>query len=250
MSRVYEALRKVERLDDERPSAAPGGRPAPPRNGHGDQARGLQYDQLRVWIANQSHNGSGVRVVMVAACRPGSGTTTTVAGLGAALSDQPSARVLVVDANFRTPHLDRVYGCPNAHGLSELLAQPAGEAERLVQPSGRANLFVLPSGRPPGNPVGIFERGALERLMAELRARFDVVLLDAPPLLDFPEGYSLARHVDALLLVLDAERTSLDDARRTTRELERAGARAAGIVLNRQRDYVPRLLRRVLGQTT
>jgi capsular exopolysaccharide synthesis family protein len=249
MSRMYQALQKVERQRGH--ERARGG--ADPRAGtgavtEGEDGRRLRYDQVRVWMANQGDHGSGVRVVMVAACRRGSGTTTTVAGLGVALSDQQTARVLMVDANLRTPGLDQVYGCDNAGGFSELLAGPGGDGELPARATPRANLFLLTAGLHFRSPAGIFERSALERLVAALRARFDFVVFDAAPLLEFPEGYALAPQVDAVLLVLDAERTSLEDARRATRDLERAGARAAGIVLNRQQDYTPRLLRRVLGR--
>ena len=239
MSRTYEALRKLERTRASGRARAAGDAP-PARRPAGtfDRDCELQYERLRVWMANQGDNGSSVRIVMVTACRRECGTTTTVAGLAAALSDQPAARVLMVDANLRAPALEGLHGVGAAAGV---------EGELSIQPTGRPNLFLLAATTLSKHPVATFDSGAIARLVADVKGRFDFVIVDTPPLLEFPEGYSVARHVDAVLLVVDAERTSLEDARRTTRDLERAGARRAAIVLNRQRDYMPRLLRRFLG---
>lgn len=245
MSRTYEALKKAERQQQNgHPTIAMDRHATSATAGDGNEGLQLQYDRLRVWMANQGHNGSGVRIVMVAACRPRSGTTSTVAGLATALSDQPSVRVLIVDANLRTPELDRVYNADNTRGFSELLTKPPGDGELPVQTTRRANLFLLTAGLPSRSPVAIFERTAIERLVASLREGFDFVIFDAPPLLQFPEGYALAPHVDAVLLVVDAQHTSLEEARRATRELERVGVHTAGVVLNRERDYTPRVFRR------
>jgi capsular exopolysaccharide synthesis family protein len=248
MSRTYEVIKKIDQeRDSRRQRLQPAGRLTPATAAEANDRQQIHYERLRVWMSNQASNGSAVRSVMVTACRSGSGTTTTVAGLAAALSDQPAARVLVVDANFRTPRLDRVYGTDSSGGFSELLTDPAAEGNPPVQVTRRTNLFLLGTGTRSGSPVGIFQRSAIERLMAGLRARFDFVVFDSAPILEFPEGCALAPHVDAVLLVIDAQKTSLGDARRAMRELERVDARAAGLVLNRERDYVPRVIRRFMG---
>jgi capsular exopolysaccharide synthesis family protein len=201
----------------------------------------LPYERLQVWLANR--NGSTRPVIMIAGCRSGAGTTTTAAGLVAALIERPAARVVGVDANLRTPSLGLVAGSKNGSGLTELLTDKSVNSEVVLRQTGRSNLFVLAAGARPRSPGSIFERSAIERLLAELRARFDFVVVDAPPLLEFPDGYALAPHVDAVLVVVDAQKTSVDDARQTVRDLERIGARPAGIVLNRQRELTLGILK-------
>jgi tyrosine-protein kinase Etk/Wzc len=202
----------------------------------------LPYERLQVWLAHRNGNGSTSPVIMVAGCRTGAGTTTTVAGLVATLLERPTARVVGVDANFRTPSLGLVDSSKNGSGLMELLTNKSARSEVVLRPTGQPNLFVLATGARPRSPGGIFERSAVERLLVELRARFDFVVFDAPPLLEFPEGYALAPHMDVVLLVVDARKTSVEDARQAVRDLERIGARPAGIVLNRERDYTPGFL--------
>jgi capsular exopolysaccharide synthesis family protein len=244
MSRTYEAVRKLERERDSGHERVEPFRRGASVTAEAEDGLHLQYERLRVWMSSQGSNGSGVRSVMVTACRPGSGSTTTVAGLAAALSDQQAARVVVVDANLRTPRLDQVYGARTTEGFSDLLRHATGAGEPPVLKTRRPNLFLLGPGVLSSSPAGIFERSAIERMVTGLAARFDFVVFDSAPLLEFPEGCALAPHVDAVLLVIDAQKTSLGDARRAVRELERVGTRAAGVVLNRERDYTPRLLRR------
>ena len=73
-------------------------------------------------------------------------------------------------------------------------------------------------------------------------------MFDTPPLSKFADAYALAPYVDAVLLVVEADKTRVEDARRVLRELERVGAPTAGVILNRQRDYTPRFFQRFLSR--
>ncbi len=73
------------------------------------------------------------------------------------------------------------------------------------------------------------------------------MIFDAPPVGLFPDSLALAAKVDGVILVTESEKTRIDEARRAKQDLERAGARILGVVVNRHTDYVPRFLRRALG---
>jgi capsular exopolysaccharide synthesis family protein len=258
MSRIYEALKKTERRQRATPgNGAPGnGHAGPaPAPGEGrvapdivwdlsDEMR-LEYERLQVWLTNGFPHGTPGQAVMVASCQQGNGATTTATGLAATLAQRSAAQVVLVDANLRTPSLDLVFSTGSRAGLCELLAN--GDGGEYVQATAQPNLFVLTAGRGARSAAEIFTPGDVGRLLTQLKSRYEYIVLDAPPLGQFPDGYALAPHVDAVVLVVEADRTLVEDARRVLRELERAGAHAAGVVLNRQRDYTPRLLRRVLA---
>jgi capsular exopolysaccharide synthesis family protein len=182
---------------------------------------------------------------MVASCERGNGATTTAIGLAATLARRPAARVVLVDADLRAPSLHRLLGVRHGLGLRELLGNGSSSAD-YVQPTGHPNLFVMTSGLTARSPLEILSPAALGRLVTDLKSRFDFVVFDASPFLEFPDAYALAPHVDAVFLVVEADRTLVDDARRVMRQLEQSGLRAAGVVLNRQRDFTPPLLRRAL----
>ncbi len=250
MSRTYQALKKAEqeRVRTGQPAAA---RPAdgrrPPQvvwgaNGHSR----LEYERIRVWITNPAAHGARIQTLMIVACHPESGTTTTAALLASSLAESKRSRVLLVDANFRTPCLDVLFGVANKVGLTEVLAEEHPVADD-VQATGRDNLFVLTTGRVAPVPSDLFGRSTVDTFMNDLKSRFDYIVFDAAPVLDFPDSCALAPRVDATLLVVEADRTPVADAQRAKRELERAGARLLGVVLNRHRDYTPRFLRGLLG---
>ena len=250
MSRIYEALKRAERRPASEPIVPPvanGRDPLEAGWGLGNDAR-LEYERLQVWISNCSADSSPpIRGVMVVSCHRGEGTTTTSVGLAATLARRPAARVLIVDANLRTPSLHKVLGVEARGGLTEFLNNGSASAD-YVQPTTQPNLFVMTSGSTARSPLEIFSPAALGRLVSHLKSAFDFVVFDASPLLEFPDAYALAPHVDAVLVVVEADRTLVDDARRVMRELQRSGLRAAGVVLNRQRDYTPRLLRRAFSR--
>jgi capsular exopolysaccharide synthesis family protein len=251
VSRIYDALKRAER--ERRPTpVAP-----PPVDGHterpaawdiGEDAR-LEYERLQVWITSRSQDSPPSQVVMVVSCQRGNGATTTAAGLAVTLARRPTAQVLIVDANLRTPCLHRLFGASGRRGFRELLnnGEVCGD---YVQPTARPNLFVMTTGQGSRSAAESFAPSDPGRLLAQLKSRFHFIVLDAPPLLEYPDAYALAPHVDAVLLVVEADRTLVDDARRVMRELERLGVRAAGVVLNRQRNYTPELIRRVLYRVT
>lgn len=250
MSRIYDALKRAEHAKESGESR-PG--VAPRVDQHAglamawdldDDAR-LEYERLQVWIANRSRSSPPNQALMIVACRRGHGTTTTATGVTITLAQRPTAQVLIVDANLRTPSLHRLFGAHDRQGFRDLLAGGNGGGD-YVQATTQPNLFVMTTGRLSRSPLEAFSPSDVGRLVTQLKSRFDFVVFDAAPLLEFPDAYTLAPHVDAVLLVVEADRTLVDDARRAMRELDRSGARASGVILNRQRDYTPRLLRRVL----
>ena len=112
-------------------------------------------------------------------------------------------------------------------------------------PIARIYLF-LTSGQISFSPAEIFEGDAIDRLIGKLREKFDFIVFDAAPVIDFPDSLALASKVDSIILVTQSEKTSVEDAQRAKMNLEQAGGRILGVVLNRQKDYTPSLLKRFL----
>jgi capsular exopolysaccharide synthesis family protein len=245
MSRFYAALRKVER---EARGAPPGEvwRAAPdirwdlPRGGH------VEYQKLRIWLTNAAARGQAVQTMMVVSCHASTGSTTTAALLAATLAEGQKLRVLVVDGNFRTPAVKFVFNVTSRTGFNEVISDGVS-LEAGIQKTGRPNLSVLTTGKASVWPGQVFEGKAVEEMITRLKASFDFIIFDAAPVLEFPDAYGLAPKVDSILLVVAAERTSIGDAQTAKRNLEMAGGRLIGAVLNRQRDYAPHLLKRIVG---
>jgi Mrp family chromosome partitioning ATPase len=85
--------------------------------------------------------------------------------------------------------------------------------ETHIQPTNRPNLFVLTSGHVSLSPAEVFEGDAIDQLITKLREKFDFILFDAAPVVDFPDSLALASKVDSIILVTQSEKTSVEEAR-------------------------------------
>ncbi len=249
MSKTYEALKKAEAekvkgwqspaepvsLEKEGPLGMPDvGTPAL-----------LGYQKIRTWLKNPVTQGQGLQTIMVVACHAGTGNTTTAALLASTLAQGKTSqsRVLIIDGNFRTPSLNFVFNVNNNGGFSETVSNGM-LFDVNIQPTNRPNLFVLTSGQVSLVPAEVFEGESIDHLMAQLKQKFNFIIFDAAPALEFPDSYALAPKVDGIILVVESEKTLVVDAQRAKRDLERAGGRVLGVVLNRHKDYTPVALRK------
>lgn len=208
-----------------------------------DEHERMRYQKLRLLLTAAASRRDSLRSLMVAGCRASTGATTTAAVLARTLAEGNRHRVLLIDANFRTPALDMVFDVSNRSGLYDLLFD-GGHPDPPIHETRWANLFLLTAGRAPASPEAVFEDKRIGQLLADLKHKFDFVILDSAPVLEFPDTYGLAPEVDGVVLVVEADRTPVHDAQQARRDLELAGARLIGAVLNRERDYIPGVLRR------
>lgn len=251
MSKTYEALKKNEAAREKfgefpRDSFSADGREGPEVHGYERGPSQVEYEKIRVWLSNSASRGRRLQTVMVAACHGGTGATTTTALLGATLAEGKKSRVLIIDSNFRTPSLNMVYRVRNNGGFTEVVSDGV-PIEAHIQPTNRHNLYVLTSGQISICPSEVFEGEAIDQLISHLKSKFDFIVFDGAPVLEFPDSYALAPKVDCILMVVQADKTSINDAQRAKDNLERAGGNILGVVLNRKKDYTPALFKRLFG---
>jgi polysaccharide biosynthesis transport protein len=201
---------------------------------HSPQAEA--YRQLRTNLqflqvgGAASDDPAGGRVLTVSSSVAGEGKSTTAANLAVALAET-SARVLLVDADLRRPALAGLLGLEGAAGLTTILL---GQAERgdVVQEWGTAGLQVLPSGPLPPNPTELLGSPAMGRLLEELRAEYDYVVLDSAPLLPVADGAVLAAQADGTVLLANVTKVRRHQVTEALGTLGRVDATVLGLVLN------------------
>jgi len=200
-----------------------------------------EYGALREQLLVAA-NGEPVRVAVFAGCNGGEGCTHIVREFAETLASS-GLKVLLVDADFRSAGLTASF---NATGpdLCELVR--AG----TVPPDtswGKGQLTVIPS--PPSAPEKeyFFRAPEFATWIDEQRARYDYLLLDAPPLLRFAEAMLMGKLSDGVVVVVQAEVTEREALVRAREQLERTGANVIGVVLNRVHDPVPAFLRPYLS---
>lgn len=198
------------------------------------EPRGPKAEAYRALRTNIQFVDTGrpARVIGVSSALPGEGKTTTSANLAVTFAET-GARVALVDADLRRPRIAAVMGLEGAVGLSDVLVGRA-ELDDVTQPWGRLPLDVVPAGQIPPNSSELLGSTSMDRLLDDLRGRYDYVVLDAPPLLPVTDAAVLSRLTDGTLVVVATARTrktQLADAVETLRQI---GSRVLGVVLTMQ----------------
>ena len=229
MGRIYEALRRAERERDHPGRHVDAGRDRPDE----------EYQRLRANILFTA--GADIRTILIAAPGHKEGTSRVALGLARALTADQGADVLLIEANFRSPMLGKELSIPEHPGVAEYL-RGGGEVDDLLVRVDSLSLTVLVAGN--AHPEPNFR--AMGLLLTQLAARFDYVLIDTPPVNHYADTCLLAPRADGVILVVAADQTPVSEAEMAKRSLEKAGTRILGVVLNRQRAYIPSLLQGLL----
>jgi capsular exopolysaccharide synthesis family protein len=175
-----------------------------------------------------------LRSLVVSSAVAGEGKTHVVANLGVALAES-GQRVVLVEANLRSPRLGDLLGVRSSIGLTDLLAaRPPIELALRRHPT--APLEVLTGGSPPPNPSELLDSDVLDWVLRVLTDRFDFVLVDTPALLAVGDAAVVARHASAVLLVARAASTTGEELRAVRQALRAVDRRVLGLVLNRVRE--------------
>ena len=251
MSRIYEALQKAEgESGPHQPKPAldfvlfKDQRHSPKIKLDLDPYVEEQYQKLRRRLLADPKQPA--KVMMVAATNHGEGATTTAVMLAAYLAKSKNSKVLLIDANFRTPAIDDVFQTEYIQaGLSDLILSDSS-LEKSICKTNVPNLFVLPCGKPVSSPSYIFDGESMNDLLATLRQHFEFIIFDASPLYNYSESNFLAPKVDGVILVVEAERTKSEVLRRIAKELESDSIHVLGVVLNKKKKYVPDFIERFL----
>jgi capsular exopolysaccharide synthesis family protein len=172
---------------------------------------------------------NSLQVLIVSGPGQGEGKTTVVSNLSVVLAKN-GKQVASVSCDLRKPRLHDFFGISNQIGLSDVLTG-AAQLEETVEKTAVDGLFIIPSGPEPEDPTELLGSERMKGYLQELGRRYDFVLLDTPPALVVTDVLALASFADGIILVADAK-TALAAETRLRHQLERAGGKVVGSVLN------------------
>jgi capsular exopolysaccharide synthesis family protein len=170
--------------------------------------------------------------ILVTSAQEGEGKSSTVHALALALA-KLDRRVLVIDADMRRPRQQGLFNVTPERGVSEVMTGQA-KAEDVIVETSTPGVSLLPSGAIPPNPAELLSTPALDVLLASVQARYDTVLIDAPPILGVPDTSLLAAKAQAAVLVVEWGRNHHGGLRVAVDRLRRAGGAIIGAVLTKQ----------------
>ena len=196
------------------------------------------------WAIHQEVEGSSGRIIEITSASPREGVSTVVLGLADAASSIGHARVLICYVMLTPSELERI-GASRQASLEDVSAGEIRLDQAIQTMKERGHEFCVLLSPGVGSQIAV-DIDALDPILAELRTRFDFILIDAPATSRSHLGLILAKKADGVVLVVEAERTRAPVVITTQRMLEANGGHILGVVLNKRRMHIPRFLYRMV----
>jgi len=171
-----------------------------------------------------------LQFILVTSAMPGEGKSTTAVHLASAHADQ-GKRTLIIDADLRRPSVHRKLDIQAKEGLSNVLLGDVTWRNAIIYPDGRPNLHVLLSG-PPSRRASDLIGPMMADILEEAAKEYDLIVVDAPPVLGFAEAMQIARAVDGVVMLARAGKTNRKAVGTSLEILNRLRANIVGLVLN------------------
>jgi Mrp family chromosome partitioning ATPase len=178
------------------------------------------------------------RTVLFARLDGEAGCAPTCARVAEILAARAEGPVCVVDANFRAPSLHEYFGVENVNGLAEATVE-SGPIQNFAQQIPEPDLWLMPTGKAAAQLRFPMMADGLRVRMEELRNTFRYVVIHASPLRLETSAMLLSRWTDGVVLVLEANATRRDTARRVKEILDAANVSVLGVVLNNRTFPIP-----------
>lgn len=175
--------------------------------------------------------GHPPKFILISSSTPSEGKTTVSTNLAAILA-QRETRVLLIDADLRRPNVHHRFGLNGRIGLSTILSGGATLEEAVKNVPEVPNLDVLCSGPVPPFPTEMLSSESMDNLLRQCAELYTHIVIDSPPILSVTDAVILARHADAIVMVVRQGKSSRNVVRRARDLLVRSGAAVTGVVLN------------------
>jgi capsular exopolysaccharide synthesis family protein len=188
------------------------------------------FRTLRTNIQFSALDGD-IKSVVVTSSGPGEGKSTVIVNLAITMA-QTGKRVLIIDCDLRLPTVHKKLELPNLEGLTNMIIQDK-KIEEVVLSTKIENLYALTSGPIPPNPSELLGSKKMKNVLEELENSFDMILIDAPPVMIVTDAQILSTKVEGVLLVAcygQAEKYALVKSKEL---LDKVGAKTLGVVMNK-----------------
>ena len=194
-----------------------------------DSEHAEAYRVLRTNLAF-TEGGSHKGAFSVLSSGAGEGKSTTVFNLAYVCALQ-GEKVLLVDADLRRPVQHTILGVSNRFGLTNVLLRDV-PVEEAIKATSVPNLHFLPSGRLPRTSLGVLDPKRIGELIRSLKTKYDVVLIDTPPLVGISDSAIIAKESDGAILVIQYRKYPRDMLVKAKQVVDALGVEMVGAVLN------------------
>lgn len=186
------------------------------------------YKSIRTSLLFTLANG-GDNAILVTSAEPNSGKSVTTANLALSFA-QTGAKVLVVDCDMRNPSQQKIFARENTKGLSNVLCGMCNFAD-VVKRNVQENLDLLTAGQTPPNPSELLSSENMRTLLGALKAQYDFVLLDSPPVEVVSDTVSLVLNASQVVVVARQNHAIYDEVIHTVDMIKSVGGKILGAIL-------------------
>ncbi len=188
-----------------------------------------------------------VKTILITSATMQEGKSTVISNLAIALA-QEGKKVLLVGCNLRRPSMFRLFGLDRGPGTADILIEKVKwqdcirsvtdlvlggmSMDEILNVPGLENLNFITYGQKPPNPVELISSDKMTHLLDELKSQYDIVLVDAPPLLPVADSIVLSKKVDGVFLVYKVGKVPRNSLRLAKERLEAVSSNVMGVVLN------------------
>ena len=188
------------------------------------------FRALRTRVQFSNVDVESFKTVLITSCLPQEGKTLVSLNLAGSIG-QAGKKVLLVDCDLRKPRLHTVFGLKKHPGLVDYLFNriPLND---IIHSSEVENMSYIFSGTIPPNPAEVLQSKAMKNFLDDIRKRFDMIILDSPPIISVTDSEILSRVVDGTILVVSAESTEVDLMTTAVGLIKNERSPFLGVVLN------------------
>lgn len=188
------------------------------------------YSALRSALLLSTPNGAP-HSLLITSSGPAEGKSTTSYAIATSFA-QIGRRVVLVDGDMRKPAQHRNFGVANTAGLANILANQ-DSIDGVMQGTTDPNLSFIPAGPVPLNPAELIVGPRMNALLDELKHRYDIVIVDGPPVLGLADAPALSAQIDSTLFVVEANRVHGRQAKTALGRLRAVHAKILGVLLTK-----------------
>jgi len=231
MSKIYEALEHAQKQKsrEQQPESAPA-KPAMP---------GIEEEMVCLYrtIESMIPGQDGKTVQFIGSCA-GEGTSTLARLFALTAAGKMSRSVLLVDEDRKNPGQPLFFKISAEKGLEENY-RDGTLIENAIYATPEKNLSMAVISKNPASVARNLDPLLYEKLWADLKKRFDLVLVDSPPVIGSPASVMLSRFMDGTVLVVEADRTRWPVAENTKEKILRSQGKVLGMILNKRKYHIP-----------
>jgi len=186
-----------------------------------------QFKSLKVKMAEMARQAQ-VKVIAVSSPDADDGKSLVAANLAVSFSKDPGKRAALVDCDLRNPSLHKFLGISVNPGLAEYLESDRLDVNYYMRRSDQ--LYLMTAGSASGDPVDLLSRAKMKDMITQLKAEFNMVILDCPPSGPISDAQILTGLADRFLIVVRCGKTTYGSTKRAFRNLDRS--KLAGLIFN------------------